>query len=40
MNVANFEGKLDEVAVYSRVLGAKDAADHYAAAGLNRRASP
>ena len=31
-HVANFEGKLDEVAVYDRVLTAKDVGEHYAAA--------
>jgi len=31
-NVANFEGKIDEVAIFSRPLGAAEVARHYAAA--------
>ena len=33
-NFANFEGKLDEVAVYNRALSAAEAGQHYQAAGL------
>lgn len=33
-NLFNFEGKLDEVAVYDRALTAADAAAHYEASGL------
>jgi len=33
-NFANFEGKIDEIAVYGRALSAKEAAGHYRAAGL------
>jgi hypothetical protein len=36
-NVANFEGKLDEIAIYRGALGAEEVAAHYAAAGLNVR---
>lgn len=33
-NLYNFEGKLDEVAVYARALGAEEIAAHYQASGL------
>ena len=33
---ANFEGKIDEVAVYPRALSPAEAAAHYQAAGLER----
>jgi hypothetical protein len=35
----NFEGKVDEVAVYSRALAADEIAAHYKASGLTRRRS-
>lgn len=33
-NVANFEGKLDEVAIYDRALSSEEVAAHYKASGL------
>ena len=33
-NVANFEGRIDEVAIYGRPISAAEAARHYAAAGV------
>ncbi len=33
-NVANFEGKLDEVALYDRALGPAEIAEHFKAAGI------
>ncbi len=39
-NAANFEGKLDEIAVYTRGLNAAEAGAHFKAAGLAPPASP
>ena len=39
-NVANFEGKLDEIAVYTRALSAAEASAHFKAGGLTPPASP
>jgi len=36
-NFANFEGKMDEVAIYDRVLSGAEAAQHYKSAGLPRQ---
>jgi len=35
-NVANFEGKIDEVAIYGRALDADEIAKHFAAAGMKQ----
>ena len=36
-NVANFEGKIDEVAIYDRALTPAEIADHFRASGLPPR---
>ncbi len=39
-NVANFEGKLDEVALYDRALGPDEIAEHFRAAGFPAAVNP
>ena len=38
-NFANFEGKIDEVAIYDRVLKPEEVADHFKASGMPARAN-